>query len=315
MRTFCNLWFRFFAPFFLAAMVFLSAGSGSRQVLAQDFQGPAGANYAGVFTNFVGITGANVGIAIIEHPIIALPPQVGITPSHHLGTNLLGQWNFNGLTPPAEPSPSPPMSGCNNPPPVVTSGTSDHATLVADLAAGAAFGSYAGVAPGALVAAAHIDTTTDFTNGYNSSRAGIFWLYKYESTIGLPLPLVYNLSFGYPGNDNGMNQFAQFLDWFGGAPISGAFGPLLFVVAAGDDGTLIREPGDLYNGITVGATDTNLNRRAAFSGYQLSPDTRSKPDILAPGTWSFPASASAHSRIPNPTARPMPPPLTTMTMA
>jgi len=268
----------FFAPLYHAVLgVALAVGS----VSGQSFQGPAGANYAGVVTNF-GVTGTNVGIAIIEHP----SSGVGIKPDHHLGSRLFGQWNFDGLTPPAEPLPqTPPLDGCFNPPPAIASGTSDHATLVANLAAGGAFGSYIGVAPGARVVGGHIDAATDFTGGYNSSRAAIYWTWQHAVEIGLSNGVwVYNLSYGYPGNDNGDNALALFLDWFGAGEPPGLFTAVLLVVSAGNDSSLIRKPADLFNGITVGATDAGLQRRLEFSGYVLSPDARSKPDILAPGS-------------------------------
>ena len=67
----------------------------------------------------------------------------------------------------------------------------------------------------------------------------------------------------------------------------------LIVVSAGNEGegsAQVTDPGDLLNGITVGATDTSLVARAHFSSYRLSGDTGTntdrghKPEILAPGS-------------------------------
>ena len=177
-------------------------------------------------------------------------------------------------------------SGCL-PPTAIAAGSSVHATLVADIAAGDAFGLFSGVAPGARVVGGHIDRTTGFTAGYDSSRAAIYWLITNDFGLGLSDGLaILNLSFGYPGNDAGANQFALFLDGLAMAEnriVSDEYQPL-FVVAAGNDAVLIRKPGDLFNGITVGATDATFQRRLNVSGHVLSPDTRSKPDLLAPGS-------------------------------
>jgi hypothetical protein len=119
-----------------------------------------------------------------------------------LGDRLKGQWDFNGLLAPAWPPPPnpPPADGSCAPPPPIDPGTSDHATLVADVLAGSNTLSYMGVAPGALMAVGHIANSgaTDFAGGYDSSRAAIGWLRQYPGLIGLSTPpLIYTLSFGY----------------------------------------------------------------------------------------------------------------------
>ncbi len=242
------------------------------------YLGPTGANILAAQALPYGLTGTEVSIGIIEHP--TSPFSVGIQSPHSLGARLIGQWNFNGLVPPVYGPPPPPLppAGCVPPPPI-TAGSSEHARLVADVAAGANTGVYSGVAPAANVLAAHIDQTTDFTAGHDTSRAGIAWVSQFGGALSSPpAPArIFNLSYGYPGNDNGVNQLAQFLDLF-------AFGSGSLVVAtAANDSFLIRKPGDCYNCITVGATDESFQRRLDVSGYVLSPDGRSKPDILAPG--------------------------------
>src|SRR5437867_2560863 len=77
---------------------FLAASLVPEQLHGQDFQGPAGANYAGVGTNF-GVSGANISIGVIEHPLLD-PIRTGIIANNHLGTNLVEQWDFGGRMPP-----------------------------------------------------------------------------------------------------------------------------------------------------------------------------------------------------------------------
>jgi hypothetical protein len=261
----------------IGALLLASLGAG--HALAQDFQGPAGANYADAQANF-GVTGGNIWVALVEHPLID-PVRSGIEPNHHLGGRFNGQWDFNGLVAPVWGLAPPPDFSCVPPP--GAAGASDHATLVADVLAGTNTGAYLGVAPGVLITAGHIASTgaSDFTGGYDSSRAAIGWFRQYGSSIipSSPQALIYNLSFGYPGNDNGANSFALFLDWLNQAT---APWPLA-VVAAGDDGFLLRAPADLFDGLTVGYCDTSLQRRATNSSYALSPEGRAKPDLLAPG--------------------------------
>jgi uncharacterized repeat protein (TIGR01451 family) len=269
--------------------VFLALVCQGATALAQSFQGPTGANYAAVQTLF-GLTGDGVTIAIIEWP----PGGPGITDNHHLGTRLAGQWDFNGRVPPL-PLPPFDVSGCppaNQPPAAIPNPSSQHATLVANVAAGGPFGPFVGAAPLANVVAGHLGPGIPFGPGYEESRAAMQWI---ASNNGPPPgfayllpqnPSIFNASYGYPGIGADTNGLALFLDW---ASTAGGIGPFavapLFVVAAGDDVTMIRAPGDLYNGITVGATDASLNRRALFSSHELdAPGARCKPDILAPGT-------------------------------
>ena len=87
-------------------------------------------------------------------------------------------------------------------------------------------------------------------------------------------------------NDNGAErQLPLFLDWH-----MRTFDTLV-VNSAGNDGVKSRqigEPGDCYNGITVGGTDDHFSARADYSSYWLdgddgkAVDIRCKPDILAP---------------------------------
>lgn len=80
-------------------------------------------------------------------------------------------------------------------------------------------------------------------------------------------------------NDDGNSQLAKALDWHSTATDS------LMVVAAGNDGNnsgQIESPGDLWNGISVGALNTSFTKRVGFSSY-LQAVGDGKPDVVAPG--------------------------------
>ncbi len=245
-------------------------------------QGPQGSNYLAAHQIQ---TGDNAAIGIIEHPITTNVQQIYtglIGAAHHLGTRLKGDWNFINQVPPAPPPPplTPPNSPA--PPSPITSGTSEHATLVANLAAGGTSGGYVGVAPGARVFSASIDPTAKPVKGYDTSRSAIDWIWTWAPNLdpGAPVPpKVFNLSYGYPNRDDdiraaaqALEQFPLFLDWMC------KFRGVLFVVASGNqDSNVVRIPGGHLNGITVGATDSSMQRRLA-GGY-----IPTSPHILAPG--------------------------------
>jgi hypothetical protein len=88
-------------------------------------------------------------------------------------------------------------------------------------------------------------------------------------------------------NTNGNSQLAMALDTLATKR------DILIIKSAGNQGegsAQITDPGDFFNGITVGATDSSLKARAHFSSYHLAgdtgaaPDKGHKPEILAPGT-------------------------------
>jgi hypothetical protein len=247
------------------------------------YLGPAGANALAAQTAPYWLTGDDIRIGIIEYPNTG----TGIPSSNNLGSRLITDRNFN-FAPPFESMVPPayvPLVGLPPPsdcvgfiPTEITGGSSEHARLVADVAAGNNVGTYSGIAPMADVYNANLEPGTEFSSIHNSTRTAMDWTKGYASGIAPTYNLnLFNLSFGHPGNDNGNNQLTRFLDWFAFTRKS------LLVVAAGNDAVAIRKPGDCYNCITVGATDATFQRRLAVSGYALSSSTRSKPDILAPG--------------------------------
>jgi len=87
-------------------------------------------------------------------------------------------------------------------------------------------------------------------------------------------------------NNAGLSQDSLSLDWYARQK------DVLFVKSAGnvgDESRQITDPGDFFNGITVGASDGDFEARASFSSYWLNGDNGTaadvrKPDILAPGT-------------------------------
>jgi hypothetical protein len=135
----------------LAGVLFCLCPNGGAQPAA--FQGPAGANYEGVETNFPELLAVPpAAVAVIESPLAG--PLAGIEPAHHLGVRLFGQWNFASSVPVV--TSNCPGGNPHAPPPALASGASSHATLVADLLAGAQDGLFRGVVTGATVVAGHI---------------------------------------------------------------------------------------------------------------------------------------------------------------
>lgn len=218
-------------------------------------------------------TGKNIKIGIIE-----AKPKTGTTgikkAANNLGARLKKQYNFEGKNPGDAPVDI-----------TVAGGTSEHATLVADIAAGGTFGNFLGVAKEADVYFGGIDNI----NAYNSFRTSTSWLRKNEGVY------LFNLSWGSGVDDNGQNVWALYSDWFIHQYDA------LMVKSAGNRGpgstagdSRISVPGDFFNGITVGGTERKSDKfenRYVVSSYWLSgdngasPDVRGKPDILAPGWW------------------------------
>ncbi len=242
--------------------------------------GPTGSNHAAAH----GLrTGTGVNIGIIEVP--ESNGRNGIIGNGNLGARLLNSWNFNGLAP-----------GFIGPIPAPT-GNGDHATMVSSLAAGNAIAAAApypgmvGVARQANVYFANIAGVG--AAGYtNSLRLATSYMRLNGGTH------LFNHSWGYTGSDDGgQNPDAVYMDWFQNRYDG------LMMVAAGNDGhvaagggvynngtKIMGRPADLYNGITVGATDQTFSMRGTYSSYLatgengITTNGRGKPDIVAPGT-------------------------------
>lgn len=297
----------------MRSQVWIVVVLGAGVLHSEDPLGPKGVNIQLARKN--GLTGkgnastGRMSVAVFEHSF-GSSKKIGIKAGHHLADRLIGQWNFSGLTPIVMPlvGEAPPTGGLCPPPATLTmlDRNSDHATDVANILAGAG---ELGIAPDAYVFATHFsvgdtdDNSKDVGSGspaLNEVRAAIDWLTRNHADSNLDgkpdkpdiqpgVPKVWNFSWGYPNGGTQANPMTQFTDWF-----AWRFnGETLFVVAAGNEGAkseIIKEPADLFNGITVGATDNTLIRRAKRSSYRLpidalggGNDRRGKPDILAPG--------------------------------
>lgn len=280
----------------LALVVAMCAGNAVAQV---DASSQAGSNYARAFSLF-GLTGAGVPVGIIEVGGGAPTVIGGVTydqagfgiissGTDNLGgvvgtpgTRLKGQWNFTGATlpPPANPTVITPTAANG----------SWHATLVSSVIASNRAGGFKGVARGADVFLATWDGT-----GTTSDRSAVSWL-NTEKSIK-----IFNFSYGGAADAYGNNTSAAYFDqqiWqkdlviVKSAGNSGTgFDPVAGGNASGGSGNnRISQPGEFFNGITVGATDESMQARRFSSSYWNSgdsgaaPDNRAKPDILAPGS-------------------------------
>jgi hypothetical protein len=233
-------------------------------------KGATGANHAAAHAKATG-SGVNVGVIELSAATQAAPTLaqlqaaagVDLTKYHFTGRLQRDRWFF-GLNPGLIADPA------------VATGVSDHGTLVTDVI-GSDHATFTGVAKAANLYVGWVDTD-------NSIRAAVDW---YNRSYGVG---VFNHSYGGPSNDNGSNQLAQFFDW------SAQTKDILHVKSAGNRGdrttnvNQITDPGDHFNGITVGATDANFRRRAGYSSYWLNGDDGTAPDrtggpmIVAPGT-------------------------------
>lgn len=268
-----QLWrYRNIAVWSLALILcFLFLGWSTQAVWALDLSKlPQGANHQKAHAK---ATGKNIPIGIIEG---SDDNGLGIiNDANNLGTRLKEEWNFTGKTPGQTPD-------------AIGGGSAAgawHTTLVADIAAGDNV-KYTGVAKKANVYFGGVGGVNNDA-WYNSYRTATDWLNKNKGVS------IFNNSFYLlnPDNDNGKNVGAVFADWFMHQK------DVLIVKSAGNNGngsptrsSQITNPGDFYNGITVGATDETFRTRADLSSYWLqgdngnAPDIRGKPDILAPGS-------------------------------
>jgi hypothetical protein len=233
-------------------------------------KGPAGANHAAAHASS---TGANIPVGLIE--VWDAPANtantlanrqlysgIDLAKYHFPGRLQKDRWFF-GTNPGLAADPA------------LATGKADHGTLVGDVIA-SSDATFTGVATGANIYAGWI-------NSFNETRAAVDW-YNRAYNVG-----VFNNSYGFGLNTNGTNSFALFFDWMATSK------DVLMVKSAGNRGrqttnaNQVTQPGDQYNGLTVGATDNNFRRRAAFSSYWLAGDNgtavdvRESPTIVAPG--------------------------------
>lgn len=179
-----------------------------------------------------------------------------------------------------------------------TGANDKHATHVASLIAGrktAAGGDFKGAAPAANLAVSNWDDPDGagplgFEDDFLAAMTDFFRV--------APTTPVLQISGGTPGGagfatERGRVQ--RVADWMGATGY-------LFVCSAGNQGAgTMRTPGSGYNVLTVGATGEtgalkNYDRLADYSGRMavseavLGGTTRTKPDIVAPGSMIYSAS-------------------------
>jgi len=230
-------------------VLIVSLGSSPAWALNQA-QGPAGSNFSNAH---VTATGNNVDIGVIE---VGTAANHGLVAGSHNVNNLSDDRWYNQAAPPLGAAPAN-SAGAG----------STHATLVADIIGRAAGGGISGVAPDANLFVGNINASfnTHGTGQETSAlRAATDWL---ERNNGVHL---FNHSW-----ENGQTRDAAYLDW------QTQQRDTLHVLAAGNmNPNGLGDVALVYNGLTVG--NLNGNRRAASSDFDAG--TRSKPDLMAPGT-------------------------------
>jgi subtilisin family serine protease len=162
-----------------------------------------------------------------------------------------------------------------------------HGTHVASLVAGngaGADGARQGVAPGVEVISSKVLNAAD--DAYDSTIiAGMEWAVSQQADL-------VNVSLGRRAAPAGPDLLAESVDRL--TARSGT----LFVVAAGNDGSLfptpfsINTPGTAASALTVGAVD-NAGHKASFSSEGPTWSYRQKPEVSAPGVGILGAKAGA----------------------
>lgn len=147
-----------------------------------------------------------------------------------------------------------------------------HGTGIASLIVGHDGKSYTGLAPAAKFINARVADSFDYTND-NIIGDGMFWSLNKGAKI-------INLSLGESSKFPDANKLNLMIDY------AAEHNKALIVGAAadGDTSAVQDAPGGQYNGLTVGALQTNFRNVALFSAYSLDTDKRTKPDLVAPGT-------------------------------
>ncbi|MBW3619350.1 MAG: S8 family serine peptidase [Actinobacteria bacterium] len=218
-----------------------------------------------------GITGAGVGIAIID---------TGVTPGEDLAGRVVGGVDISG-------------QGPNDP----DNDEYGHGTFVAGIAAGsgaASNGKFAGVAPGAHVVPVKI-AAADGAANVSHVLAAIEWTVGHRETFDIG---VLNLSLGTDSSQSRLLSplnYAVERAWDSG---------IVVVVSAGNRGAdgagHIPKPADDPLVITVGATDSNGTKPTGddtISPYSSRGPSMAdgivKPDIVAPGSHVVAAKAHA----------------------
>lgn len=148
-----------------------------------------------------------------------------------------------------------------------------HGTGVAGIMMGHDGKIYSGLAPAAKVINARVVTADDFTTDLWAGN-GLIWSAKKGAKVA-------NMSFGNKLGKGDLTDKMNLITDF----VAERYG-MSVVVAAGNenDSAVNQTPGGNYNGLTIGSLmSPNYKRASAFSNYALDSDTRTKPDLIAPG--------------------------------
>ena len=171
-----------------------------------------------------------------------------------------------------------------------------HGTHVAGIIAGNGFvskGKYVGIAPEALILPVRV-CDDQGASSESTLVAGLQWIYRNRALYKIRVVNVsLNSSSLLSYNKSPLSAALEIL-WFNG---------IVVVVSAGNSRTAIYPPANDPFVITVGAVDENGKRDPAddtvapFSGYGITPEGFSKPDLVAPGVDIVSTLSSTGARL------------------
>ena len=148
-----------------------------------------------------------------------------------------------------------------------------HGTGIAGILLGHNGHTYTGLAPGARLINARVDTTADITNDLWAG-SGLTWSARKGAKV-------VNISLG---NKIGGGELTDKLNLISDY-VAERYGVSVVVAAGNEHDTAVRQtPGGSYNGLTVGALGgPDYTRVWKNSNKAIGSDARTKPDLVAPG--------------------------------
>ncbi|MDB5318424.1 MAG: aprN [Phycisphaerales bacterium] len=148
-----------------------------------------------------------------------------------------------------------------------------HGTGIAGILLGNDPKTYSGLAPGARLINARVDTSKDVTSDLWAGN-GLIWSARSGAKVA-------NISFGNKLGQGPLTDKINLISDY----VAERYGVNVVVAGGNENDTAVRQaPGALYNGYTVGALGgVGYKRTTDFSNYSLDTDARTKPDLVAPG--------------------------------
>jgi hypothetical protein len=152
-------------------------------------------------------------------------------------------------------------------------GDAGHGTGIAGILLGNDPKIYTGIAPGARLINARVDTSKDVTSDLWAGN-GLIWSARSGAKVA-------NISFGNKLGQGPLTDKINLISDY----VAERYGVNVVVAGGNENDTAVQQaPGALYNGYTVGALGgAGYTHTTEFSNYSLDSDARTKPDLVAPG--------------------------------